>query len=358
MSGKSRSDHTRPIEQARYPATGRRAFLLRKEDKQMTAAQQLLNIRPTRRDDLAEVLGVLNAFSLQQYGEVEFTEKGTLAEWDSGDIDVERDTRVAVNSEGRIVAFIEYWSGLLGNPTSPECFLYGIPGLVDSADAGRMIRFALERAEAALYEVPSDVIWLGTYVVADDAAKRAAFESAGFREERYSFKMFRELNSALEQPAIPEGIEVRPFVSGVDERAVFDARKEVWQDMRGGVPLSFEQWRYYMIDTNDQFEADCWWVAWSGREVAGFCLCSPSTVEDPQMAWVTSLGVRRAYRNRGLATALLLNAFGEFYRRGIKKVGLDVDSESPTGANRIYERAGMRPVRTTVRYVKRVNSEQ
>ena len=344
--------------QARYPASGRRAFLLRIEDKQMTAAEQLLEIRPTRREDLAEVLGVLNAFSLQQYGEMEFTEKGILSEWNSGDIDVERDTRVALDSEGRIVAFIEYWSGLLGNPTSPECFLYMIPGVVDSAEAARMIRFAVDRAEAALQGGQSESISLGTHVFADDAAKCACFEAAGFREERHSLKMFRELDIPPEQPAIPEGIEIRQFVSGVDERAVFDARTEAWQDMRGAVPLTFEQWRYYLIDTNERFDPECWWLAWAGEEAAGFCLGSPSTVEDPEMAWVTSLGVRRAYRNRGVATALLLNAFGEFYRRGISKVGLDVDSESRTGANRIYERAGMRPVRATVRYVKQVTSAQ
>jgi ribosomal protein S18 acetylase RimI-like enzyme len=63
------------------------------------------------------------------------------------------------------------------------------------------------------------------------------------------------------------------------------------------------------------------------------------------MGWVKSVGVRRNWRGRGIASALLRHAFAEFYRRGTRKVALTVDAESLTGALRIYERAGMRVVR-------------
>ena len=63
------------------------------------------------------------------------------------------------------------------------------------------------------------------------------------------------------------------------------------------------------------------------------------------MGWVSVLGVRPRWRRRGLASALLLHAFGEFHRRGRKRVGLGVDAENTTGAVALYERVGMRPVR-------------
>jgi ribosomal protein S18 acetylase RimI-like enzyme len=59
------------------------------------------------------------------------------------------------------------------------------------------------------------------------------------------------------------------------------------------------------------------------------------------IGWIRSLGVRRRWRRKGLAMALLHHSFGEFYRRGKRSVGLGVDSENPTGATRLYERAGM-----------------
>ena len=53
------------------------------------------------------------------------------------------------------------------------------------------------------------------------------------------------------------------------------------------------------------------------------------------------LAVRRPWRQHGLGMALLRHSFGEFHRRGARKVGLGVDSENTTGATRLYERAGM-----------------
>lgn len=53
------------------------------------------------------------------------------------------------------------------------------------------------------------------------------------------------------------------------------------------------------------------------------------------------LGVRRPWRKRGIALALLRHSFSELRRRGKTSVKLGVDSHSLTGATRVYERAGM-----------------
>ena len=57
--------------------------------------------------------------------------------------------------------------------------------------------------------------------------------------------------------------------------------------------------------------------------------------------YVAAIGVRRPWRGKGYAKALLLHTFREFYDRGIKRVTLGVDAESPTGATHLYERVGM-----------------
>jgi ribosomal protein S18 acetylase RimI-like enzyme len=51
--------------------------------------------------------------------------------------------------------------------------------------------------------------------------------------------------------------------------------------------------------------------------------------------------VRRPWRKKGLGLALLTHSFGEFYKRGMKTIGLGVDASNPTGATRLYQRAGM-----------------
>jgi ribosomal protein S18 acetylase RimI-like enzyme len=79
-----------------------------------------------------------------------------------------------------------------------------------------------------------------------------------------------------------------------------------------------------------------------GDEIAGAALCwaVPSLGENG-LGWVGQLWVRRPWRRRGLGLALLHHAFRELYQRGYARVGLGVDSESLTGATRLYERAGM-----------------
>jgi mycothiol synthase len=63
---------------------------------------------------------------------------------------------------------------------------------------------------------------------------------------------------------------------------------------------------------------------------------------DAVVGWISILGVRRPGRRRGLGEALLRHAFRELHTRGLRRVGLSVDAESPTGAMRLYERVGMR----------------
>ena len=52
--------------------------------------------------------------------------------------------------------------------------------------------------------------------------------------------------------------------------------------------------------------------------------------------------MRRAFRGRGLGEALLRQAFRELSARGRTGCDLHVDSDSVTGATRLYERVGMR----------------
>ena len=58
--------------------------------------------------------------------------------------------------------------------------------------------------------------------------------------------------------------------------------------------------------------------------------------------------MRRAWRKQGLGEALLLHSFATFRKRGYTRATLGVDASSPTGATRLYERAGMRVYRDTV----------
>ncbi len=82
---------------------------------------------------------------------------------------------------------------------------------------------------------------------------------------------------------------------------------------------------------------------------SGFSFATATTVaatirNEPERnggGYVAALGVARPWRGKGLGRALLLRTFAEFYARGVPRVTLGVDAESPTGATKLYESVGM-----------------
>jgi ribosomal protein S18 acetylase RimI-like enzyme len=91
-----------------------------------------------------------------------------------------------------------------------------------------------------------------------------------------------------------------------------------------------------------------------GNEIAGISLCRPVDIEDPESGWVNELGVRRPWRKRGIAYALLKHSFAAFYAHGQKRAALGVDATSLTGALHLYEKAGMHVARQFDQFEKEI----
>jgi len=91
-------------------------------------------------------------------------------------------------------------------------------------------------------------------------------------------------------------------------------------------------------------------VVWDGDEVAAVSLNYPKRNGD--WGWIGTLGVREGWRRRGLGLALLRESFRRFRETGETAVALGVDADNPTGATRLYERAGMQVAFEVVTYGK------
>jgi ribosomal protein S18 acetylase RimI-like enzyme len=163
-------------------------------------------------------------------------------------------------------------------------------------------------------------------------------ERRGYRTVRHSQRMMIDLAEPTPDPVWPDGVQVRTFRPG-DERSLYDAQQESFLDSWEPIEESYDEWSHWMLE-GPAFVPDLWFLAVEEAEVAGFAICHPRAAV-PGLGWVRLLGVRRPWRRRGLGRALLLHAFGELRRRGFERAGLGVDSESVTGANLLYEQAGM-----------------
>lgn len=151
------------------------------------------------------------------------------------------------------------------------------------------------------------------------------------------------LDEAPAESRFPKGIQVRTFLPNQDEQATFAADEETGEDKGYHQPLDFEAWSKRMDLGGEQFDPGLWFLAYSGGdEIVGVALNYYD--RESETGWVDHLGVRRRWRRRGIGKALLLHTLGEFYRRGIRRVKLSVDSASLTGAQRLYEAAGMQTI--------------
>jgi mycothiol synthase len=187
---------------------------------------------------------------------------------------------------------------------------------------------------------------------AEDDLMRSVYEDRGYELIRHSFQMRIELDGEVAEPDWPDGYGVRNFEPG-DEQRVYEAHMDAFADHWDFHRQSFEQWRTYGIDRHD-FDPSLWWLVEDRDELAGVALTSWHFSGDREFGWVHVLGVRPAWRRRGLATSLLEQSFRTFHERGATRVGLGVDAENTTGAVRLYERAGMRPVHRHDIYEKRL----
>ncbi len=89
-----------------------------------------------------------------------------------------------------------------------------------------------------------------------------------------------------------------------------------------------------------QFDPELILVVWDGDEIAAASIDYQKRLGD--WGLISRLGVRDGWRRQGLGLSLLHESFRRFAERGETMAALGVDSENPTGATRLYERAGMR----------------
>jgi mycothiol synthase len=177
-------------------------------------------------------------------------------------------------------------------------------------------------------------------------------ERQGYRLTRHHFQMTIDLDGPPPPPEWPPGVAVRTFVPGSDDAEVWELMNDAFRDEYGHVPDPLPRWRERLIET-EMFDAGLWVLAHDDGALVGAAL----SYAYPDGGWVQGVGVRAAARRRGLGLALLRWTLAAFWERGVTAVALSVDADNPTGATRLYERAGMRVAFRVDRYEKRLAEE-
>jgi len=181
----------------------------------------------------------------------------------------------------------------------------------------------------------------------------AQLEAQGFQIVRYDFEMERPTLDEIPDLPLPEGIELRPALEE-HLRRIWETEVEVFRDHWGSIDdseASFERTR-----ADPRRNMSLWVVAWQGDEIVGQVLNRIDQQANEELGlrrgWVSSVGVRRAWRRQGIARALVARSLHVLRDAGMTSAGLGVDAENPHGALGVYESVGFGVVRTERVYRK------
>jgi mycothiol synthase len=266
--------------------------------------------------------------------------------WQEPGFDLANDAWVIETADGRIVGYEELYNR--HGFASFEGDGYVHPNFLNRGIGTTFLRALEARTLVAMQQAEPDLqVYIRNGFGAKDVRACEMHENEGYRRVRYSWRMEIQLDAPPPRPAWPEGVELRPFLVDEQAFAIYEASEEAFRDHWGHAPLKYDNWKTKTI-LRPGFDPTLYFIAWDGDQVAGMALCRPK----PEVGWVSILGVRRPWRKCGLGQALLQHAFGEFYGRGTKTIGLGVDAQSLTGATRLYQRVGMKVAMEYVFYQK------
>jgi mycothiol synthase len=279
-------------------------------------------VRPVTPEDVAAVNALVLAADRGVQGWSDSTEADLLDWWRL--VDLDRDSWLV--EDDSVAAY-----GVLfphSETADIDCFVH------PERKAMGLGSWLLARGEARARErgLAKALAWC----LAADADARRLFEQSGYREARRFYRMSIELDQPPQPAELPPGFRVDTFELE-DAREFHAALGEAFADEWNFVAMPLERWVEHRIEVPD-FDPSLWFIVRDGDEIAAVLRADP---ERAGAGWVGAIGVRKPWRRRGLGLALLRHAFGEFYRRGQPRVALGVDAENPTGATRLYERAGM-----------------
>jgi len=292
-------------------------------------------VGPARADDASAVAELVCSLEERIYGKRAFTLADLQEEWLH--FDIERDLRV-VRDGARVVGY-----GAIRDRGDLEW----VQGYVHPADLGRGIgRLLATELEQAARDRGARRIQ--NSVMEADGAARALLASMGYEPLRVFREMRIDLDAPPAAPVWPAGLRAETFDRDRDARGFHAAHEEAFADHWEHRDQTYEEFARASLD-HDRFEPVLCCCVRDGDEVVAGTINAADTYGG---GWVHSLFTRRAWRGRGVGTALLADAFSRLWDHGERGVGLAVDAANPTGAFGLYERAGMTPAMGWVNHEK------
>jgi mycothiol synthase len=217
-----------------------------------------------------------------------------------------------------------------------------------------MLRFnEMELREAAGAHPVETPKAFGSFAWESEKERTRLLLSEGYHSETNEVFMVRPDLESLPEVVLRNGIEIRP-VQPEHMRAIFEADNEAMADDSLHSPQDEEDYKRFL--THPMSRPDLWAVAWEGDQVVGQVRSFINEAENAQYrrkrGYTEDISVRRPWRRKGIAKALIAHSFRTLKAEGMEEAALGTDEDNPRNTVNLYESMGFRIVARSHYYRK------
>jgi len=182
-----------------------------------------------------------------------------------------------------------------------------------------------------------------TYSYGVDAEVTTALEACGWTRTGHGYEMVRPTLDDIPDVPMPAGLVVRAIgLDAASRRRVWDAATEAFADERNETEPTEEDWQNAL--SNPLEDPSLWVIAFDGDEIAGGVEGRIDPAENAhhrrERGLIQGVWVRRPWRRRGLARALLARGLERLRDHAMTSAYLGVDGLNPNQAMSLYESLG------------------
>ena len=314
-------------------------------------------IRAYREGDIPGIAEVMNAANAEDGIERLMTVDDLMMEFAMPISDPPRQVIVAESEAGALVGYGRI-IGIDDESSGERLYQFNLkvhPGAREQGLDEALVERLMAMARAHNSEpgrAPAEKVSILSIARANQTSRQELLEKIGLQNVRYSWVMERPLGDDLPEPGPVEGVSVRNYRHPADNVAAHKAYNNSFIDHFEFHELPQEFWDFQI--GRPEMKYDLSWLAEAEDEpgrFVGFCICEVKECDNQltgrKEGWIGLLGTVRGWRGKGLGRSLLLRGLRSLKETGMETALLGVDSESPTGANRLYESVGF-----TVRFVE------
>lgn len=303
-----------------------------------------LKMRTLDLKDAKQAANMFNRFEMHIEGEKHTKAEVLKKTWQFPGFNLKEDARAMVDEKDNLLGYTAVWND--NKPHVQNFIVQKIePSFMDTEVEHRLTDWAEEKAKENISKAPADAeVLIGFTINSKIDKKMSRMKKRGFEEKRFFWRMGIDLDQELEAPVFPEGITIETHEGRGSLLDIVNCDRASFKDHWGYTECPLEEelaeWEHW-IKMAPYYDPKYWFLACCEGEVVGMSLCMNGMTIDEGIGYLDSVCVKKEFRKKGIASALLRHSFIELKKAGRSKAYLHVDASSLTGATKLYESVGM-----------------